>query len=834
MPNGVGVSARVVTSADRTGPVIKVDERLILRPLIMDLWRSLLYLRRSPGFSSIAVITLALGIAGNTAVFSIINATFLQPLPYPDQQKLVIVRWSDQPDLSASMFFLLKNRCRVFSSLAAWYPFDEGVNISAGGPPKYVRALSVSKDFFQTFGIAPQVGNVFVAEDNDPKGPRTVVLSHALWTQMFARDPSALQRTMMINNESYTVIGVMPEGFRSYPDVDIWLPLALSPNSPPGDNYRVFGRLAAGVSRPEMRSTLAAMAGEFRSIYPDSPRRGSLLAESLRDFLVADQREGLKILFAAVGFLFLVACSNVAILILVRAAASTHGVAVRAALGATRPRLVFGLMGESLLLAFAGGLVGLILAKESLPLILKLWPTNLSLITQLTIDWHVVLFTVAVAVLSVFLFGLVPALKFSRLDIVKLLASSSRTATSSAETVKTVRLLVFAQMTLTVMLTAGTLLLVSSLLNLYSVPLGFDPDRLVVGRVSLAGKPYQTTAQTQQLLDEVVRRVESLSGIVDTATAMNGLPLDQGLNLAVYPIEVPSLRDHDDEYRPVTYDFFKTFRIPLLAGRFFSESDFAGNTPVAIINESMARRWWPNATAIGHSIQVDKELGPEFADVPRQIIGVVADIHEKGPAVAPLTTVYLPIGQTPDSITAFANKTFLTSLVIRTSRKDLSDQVGAAVRSVDPNLALASFSPFSEIVDRSLADRRFIAILSTTISAFAVLLAIVGIHGLLSYQARLSTREIAIRLAVGGRPAHIIRLVLLQGAKLISLAILAGMAGSFVTRNLLGSFLYNVQGSAVTLIVATGFLLGFIAVLINLLTALRAASIDPVAVLRNE
>jgi len=652
---------------------------------------------------------------------------------------------------------------------------------------------------------------------------------------MFARDPSALGRTLQINNESHRIIGIMPQRFRSYPDVDLWLPLQRSPGSTsPGSDYRVVGRLANGVSRQQVQYMLDSLAREYRSIHPSSPRKGTLFAQPLQEFLVANEREGLTILFAAVGFLFLIACTNVAILILVRAAAGTQAIAIRAALGSSRFRLLFSLMSQSLLLALAGGLLGLILAKESLPLVLRLWPANFPLITRLVIDWHVVLFTLAMVVLSLVLFGLAPALRFSNVNIVELLAYASRTATSGTETVRMVRLLVSAQMALTVMLLSGTLLLVRSLLNLYSVPLGFDPDRLVVARISLASEHYHTTPPTQQLLDEVLRRLEAVPG-VEAATGMNGLPLDKGLNLVLHPIEVPPLPDHDDEYRPVTYDFFKTFEIPLRSGRFFGSSDFAGTTPVAIINETMARRWWPNATAIGHYIQVDKHLGPQLADVPREIVGVVADVHEKGPAMAPPTTVYVPLTQTPDGITAFSNKTFLTSIVVRTSGKlDLSDQVRTAVQSVDPGLALASYSPFSQIVDHSLANRRFLAILTMSFSGFAVLLAVVGIHGLLNYQVRLSTREIAIRLAIGARPARVMRMVLGQGAKLIFFAVLAGVAGSFITKNLLGSFLYNIEGNSVTLILATGFLIGLVATLISLLTAVRAASIEPMAVLRNE
>jgi len=804
-------------------------------PFIRDLSLSLRSLRRSPGFTSLAVLTLALGIAGNTVIFSVLNATLLKSLAYPEPQRLTIVRWTDQPAVSVPAFLMLEKRAHSFASLAAWYPFDVGANVSATGSPQYVRALSVSKDFFQTLGVPLEIGNAFGSEETQPNAPNTAVLSYRLWTQMFNRDRSAVGSTLWVNGKSCRVLGVMPQRFRSYPDADVWLPLQFTLGSAdPGSNYRVMGRLADGVSRQQAQYELDGLAREYRSIYPESPRKETLIVESLQAFLVENEREGLAILFAAVAFLFLIACANVAILILVRGAASTPLIAIRAALGPSRSRLVLSLLSESLWLSFAGGLLGLILAKESLPLILRLWPADLPFAARLAIDGRVLIFTLAVAVLSPLLFGLAPALKLSGVNVARALARTSRSASSSAETVRVVRILVFVQMALTVMLLTGTMLLVKSLMNLYSEPLGFDPNNLVVGQVSLATDNYQTTRSLEFLLVRVLKQLEALPG-VHAAAATHGLPLDQGLNLVLHPVETPSVLDHDDEYRPVTSDYFTTLRIPLHSGRFFSSNDFAGSPPVAIINETMARRWWPGASAIGHYIQVDKQLGPQFADVPRRIVGVVGDIHEKGLDIPPPTTVYVPISQTPDPIMAFSNKTFLTSIVVRTSSEiDLSHEIRSAVQSVDPSLPLASFRQYDEVIDRSLANRRFIARLTTAISAFAFLLAVIGVYGLLNYQVRLRAREIAIRMAVGASRADTLRMVVKQGTNPILFAVLAGLAGSFIIKRLLGSLLYNVRGSSVVLILTTGLVLVLVATLISFLTAFRAASVEPMAVLRNE
>ncbi|HKF56559.1 MAG TPA: ADOP family duplicated permease, partial [Blastocatellia bacterium] len=721
------------------------------------------------------------------------------------------------------------------SCLAAWYPFDAGVNISAAGQPQYVRALSVSKDFFQALGVPPEIGTSFDAEADQPKALHTVVLSYRLWTQMFDRDRSVLGRVLLVNGKSYKIVGIMPSQFRSYPDVDLWLPLQLMPgNADPGNNYRVIGRLASGVSRQQAQYELETLAREYQSIYPSSPRKGVLLAEPLQTFLVERAREGLAILFAAVVFVFLIACTNVAILILVRAAAEPRAIAIRVALGPSRSRLVLSLLVDSLLLSLAGGLLGLILAKESLPLIFAFWPANFPLSAKLTVDWHVLLFTLSVAMLSPLLFGLAPAVKLADMNIAQFLARASRTASVSPEPVKTVRFLVSAQLALTVMLLAGTMMLLRSLLNLYSVPLGFAPQHLVVAQVSLSGERYHATRSTEQLLDQVLTQVQALPGVLGAA-AMNGLPLDKSLNLRLHPVETPSIADHDDQYTPVTADFFKTFQISLRSGRFFNTTDFTGSEPVVIINETMARRWWPNGRAIGHYIQVDKELGPEFSDVPRQIVGVVADIHEKGLDVPPPSAVFVPISQTPDQIMAFSNKTFLTSIVVRTSGgADLSNQIRKALQSVDPDLPVASFFGFSQVIDRSLSSRRLIVLLTTSFSVFALLLATLGIHGLSNYQLQLRKQEIAIRMAVGASRADILGMVVQQGAKPIVLAILAGLTGSFIIKSFLGSLIYNPQDGSVVLIPGIGLLVGLVATLISLLTALRATSIEPLAVLRNE
>lgn len=806
-----------------------------MHPFIQDFLFSFRSLRRSPGFTLVAVLTLALGIAANSVVFSVVNATMIRPLPYPDADRLVLIGWQRLPDLSPSAFFRLKKQAHSFSQIAVVYDAVLGVNISAHRLPQNVRSLRVSKEFFPTLGVLPELGRNFSQDDDQPNALKTVVLSSDLWLQNFGGDRSAVGQSLRINGESYRIIGVMPKTFRSYPEADLWVPLQLSEkNTDKANDYRIIGRLATGISQQEVSRELDGVGQEFHRLYPWSPVLGTIVVRPLQLFLSEGERQRITILLAATAFVFLIACTNVAILVLVRGAAGAQTIAIRVALGQPQSRLVLSLLSESVLLALMAGTLGLILAKESLPLVLLLWPTNLSLATNLSIDWHVALFTLSVSILSCVLFGLLPALKLARVNIAQLLARTSGTASAGLGQVRMVRLLVGSQMALTVGLLAGTLLLVKSLLNLYAVNLGFDSTHLVVGQVSLAGEHYHTTASTVRLLDQVLEKMDGLPGI-EAVAAVDGLPLEQGLNIPVHPVGWDGPVEAWNQYRPVTNSYFSALRVPLRSGRLFLSGDTAGTTPVAIMNEAMARRWWPNSSPIGQFVEVDKEVAPEIFDVPRQVVGVVSDIHETDVSTPARPTIFIPIAQTPDNISAFFNQGLLTSLVVRTSGKiNMLNQLQASVQSIDPDLPLASYRPFAQLIDRSLANQRFLALLTSVFGSFAFLLTVIGMQGLFSYQARLRRREIAVRMAVGASHNAILRMIVQQGTKLIFFALLAGLAGSLLVRALLRGLLYNVESTSLIIILATGLLLGLVAALMILLTASRAASIEPMAVLRNE
>lgn len=806
-----------------------------MRDFVQDMHLSLRALRKNLGFSLVAITTLAIGIAGTTVIFSIINAVMLHPLPYPGSDRLVVVYWQSQNDLTASAFFMLKDRARSFSSVAAIYAEDIGVNMAGDGTPQYVRALRVSKEFFQTMGIFPEIGNPFRAEDDQPDAPHTVVLSHDLWVRAFNKGPSAEDRELRINGNAYKIIGIMPQGFRSYPEADIWLPLQLSRSTTDAENdYRVVARLANGISRQQAQHELQSLSAEYRLTHLTSAKRGALVAQDLQVFLMSRARDGLMILFGAVLFVFLITCTNVTVLLMVRATASSQAVAIRATLGAGRGRLVQAFLADGLLLSLIGGLLGLILTKESLPFVLSMFPASLPLAAKISIDSRVLLFILALSVLGPLLFSVVPALKLTRLNLSQILAQRSHTASAGADETRTIHLLVSCQTVLTFVLLVGTSLLLKSLFNLYSVPLGLDPEQVIVAQISLADDRYRTTAHAANLAERILEQVRALPDVYSVA-AINGLPLERGLNLPIRPNEIQGQIDQDDQYRIITPAYFTTLRIPLRSGREFLPSDASGSAPVAIINEAMARQWWPDTSPIGHFVTVNAEIGPQFADQPRQIVGVVADVRELGPDQSPSPTLFVPLGQAPDNITAFVNKVFLTSIAIRIrGRTAPSAQIRNAVQSVEPDLPLASCRTFSQIIDVSLARQRFISSLTSGFGAFALLLTAIGIYGLLSYQVGLRTREIAIRIAVGARRGQIIAMIVRQHARMISISLLVGLALSFMMKSLLETLLYNVQRSLVMVIAGMGVLLGLLAALISLITAIRAASVEPAVVLKNE
>jgi putative ABC transport system permease protein len=796
-------------------------------------------LRRTPGFTAVAIIVLAVGIAANTVVFSIINAAMLQPLPYPNPERLILLDWYASGnlvsrDISATAFFTLQNQGRSFERVAALSYLEGGVNLSTVGIPQHVRAMRVSMDFFRTLGVQAAIGRTFNAKEDHPGGPAAVVLSYRLWDRQFGHDPLTLGREVRMDGKLVTVVGIMPQGFRFYPETDLWLPLQLSASSAdPGNEYRVIARLRHGVRLDDAQQELDH-SEQYRLAYPLPSKSDEvrLVAEPLQASMVADIRESLTSLFGAVLFVLLVACTNLAVLLTVRAAARFKEVAIRLALGASRGRLVRMFLLESVLIALAGGISGAILAKETIPLILLLLPSNLPFASSINIDGPVLIFTALTSLLTAFIFGLVPALKMAHTNPNELLRQTTGQVTRGIQHVRLGWILISAQAAVTVVLLSGAGLLLHSFIRLHSVPPGFDSRHLWAAQVWLASERYKTTSATAQFATQLCEKIKNEPG-VEAAATVTGLPLERGLNLVLHPGNTPS-RTAYAEYRIVSSDYFRTMKIRMISGKEFSSGSVAA-TPVAIVNQTLAKLWWPDDSALDQYVAVNSTMGGMFSDAPRRIIGTAADVRESGLATPPPPTLYVPVEQIPDSMTAFVNRTFLTSILVRTANgASPAPYVRDALDSADPDLPLASVRSVSEIISASLARPRFYTILIGGFGVLALLLTAIGLYGLLSYQIVLRTREIGVRMAVGAPRSEVVVMILKQGVTFVLLGALLGMAVAPLESRFLATMLYNVRNTTSIVLVSAVLVLGFVAALTSLLSAARAAGIEPAVTLSAE
>ncbi len=812
-----------------------------MRTLLQDISYSLRSLQKTPGFTAMGILTLALGIAANTVVFSIVNASLLRPLPYISPDRLVILTWYGPHgrltrDISASAFFMVKERARSFQSIAAVHDVI-GVNVAAMGSPQYKKAERISLDFFRTLGASPILGREFSPSEEQASGAQVVILSYGLWEQDYNKDNAVLGSEIHINGEPYTIVGIMKKGFQSYPDADLWLPLPLSSATfDAGNEYRVIARLKDGVGLRDARNELAATT-DYRLTYPLRSKAEdiSLAPDELQSFVVSDVRKSLFSLFCAVVFVLLITCTNLALCLTVRGAARGHEFAIRAALGSSRARLIRTFLMDGVLISIVGGAIGSIAGKELLPLINWSAPSDLPLRGGVGIDMNVLLFVLSISVATAIFSGLTPAIRMSRVSLNEMIRQSPQTGSHSVQQTRLGRMLVTAQTALTLLLLAGTASLLQNFLKLQSVPPGFDAQNVSVGQIALAPGRYATTAATAHLLDQVLAQIHDVPG-VEAVASINGLPLEQGLGLPMYPAEAHDRNAFgESQFRVVSADYFLTLRIPLIAGRFFSESDDRGSKPVVIVSEGLAQQWWPNQSPLGKMVAMGGELGGQFSDVPREVIGVVADVREAGLEKLPPPTVFVTPKQAPDQITAFMNRSFPTSIVVRSDRyANIYESLSHALTGADRDLAIVSLRPLTQVVSTSLARPRFYVSLIGAFGAFALLLTAVGLYGILSYQLILRTREIAMRVAVGAKRSHVIGLIVKQGVGLVAIGILLGSVASIFLAKFLGTLIYNTPDATIGILATAALLLVTIAFLTSLVIAARATAIEPMVVLRTE
>jgi putative ABC transport system permease protein len=821
-----------------------------MRYLSQDFRFALRMLRKNPGFTVVAVLTLALGIGANTGIFTVVNTVLLRPLAYPEPDRIVQFLVSPRGELkpfnmiSAPMFTLWREQTDAFQDFALYEENGPTINLTGGDRPEPLKATHVSADYFRLFGAPFEVGRTFTRQEDVPGGPRLVLISDGLWRRRFGGDRSLVGKAIILGGDPHVVIGVLSASFASDPAAEIWLPAQVDPNSNNlAFRYRGAARLRPGATLQAANAQMERVAKEFRQKFPSSSQDPVITVEPLRDAVVKDIRRALVLLLGAVGFVLLIACANVANLLLARASARRRELAIRAALGADRRRIISQLLTESILLCFAGAALGLGLGYAGLRALLFLNPGNVPRIdahgSGVSLDWRVLAFTLLISALTAVFLALLPAFSALREDVNTALTESGARSGSSLRQSFVRSGLVVSEMALALVLLAGATLLVRTFTALRALDPGFDKHNVLTLEMSLAAEPrLANTAAVTQLVREAGRRVESLPG-VETLAAAISLPLDRSPILGFTIEGRPFNGDQQEEltgYRQISWRYFEVFRIPLLRGRMFTDRDDRKAAPVVLINEAMARQFWPTSDPVGERITIGKGAGPVFEDPPRQIIGVVANVRDSELKQSPIPTVYVPILQISDALTALGNSTFPLAWVVRTKTEphSLSADIQRELRIVSGGLPVAHIRSMEQIVGESTAQTSFNTLLLGIFAGVATLLAAIGIYGVMSYAVGQRAREIGIRMALGARAGDVLSLVLRRGLSLALFGIAIGLAGAMGLTSAMKSLLFGVSPNDPSTFATVGTLLFGVAAVATYIPARRATRVDPIIALRYE
>ena len=808
-----------------------------MNSLGQDLRHGARLLWKAPGFSVVALAALALGMGATTAIFSVVDAVLLKPLPFRDPQRLLVI-WETNPAQNLKEMFVTpgdflewRNETRTLEALAAIS--DVHVNLT-GGPnghidPEELRVERVSASLFPLLGVQPVVGRAFRAEEAQPGRADYALLSHALWQRRFGGDRSIAGKAIRLRDRSYTVVGVLPAGFSVLDSaVDVWIPLGLDSHDvgTAGMHFlTVIGRLKPGVEIDRARTEMDMIGSRLEQANPALDRGWRPSLVPLREELVGSVQQALLVLMAAVGFLLLMACVNVANLLLARGAARQKEIAIRTALGAGRGRIVAQLLSESVLLALAGGALGLVLARGVVALVARLGPASIPRLAEARIDARLFLFALGVSLATGILFGIAPAIQGSGANLNATLRESSRGGTTGRSGRMVRNVLVVAEVALAVLVLIGAELLIRSFVRLRSADPGFRPSGLLTLRVPLAGGRNVAPDRRIAFFQQVADRVATLPG-VGAVGAVNGLPLTGlggGSTFAVdgRPAPAPEQRPVG-LLRSVTSAYFRTMGIPQVAGRGFAESDTSQAPPVIVVNQTLARRFWPQGNPIGGRLVVDANLGRVA-----EIVGVVGDVKPERIESEDWPTIYSSYRQSP--VTTM-------TMVVRTAQPPLSlaSAVEREVHQLDPDQPVADMRSMDEVVDRAMAGARFNTVLLGVFAQIAFVLAAVGIYGVISCDVSERTHEIGIRVALGAQPGDVLKLVLGQGARLAGYGIAAGLAAAFALTRLMATMLYGVKATDAYTFAAIPVLLGAVALAASYLPARRALRLDPVTALRHE
>lgn len=798
--------------------------------MLNDLRYALRQLVKNPGFAGVAILTLALGIGACTAIFSVVNGVLLRPLDYPQPNRIVVIRETNLPQfpefaVSPPNYLDWVKQTKSYAFLAAYGGMQ--VNFTGDGEPQRLVGVKATAHYFDVYGVKPVLGRFFAPEEDALGKNHVVVLSHPCWERVFGGAGNVIGREIQLNGESYNVIGVAPPNFGQASKVDTWVPMGFKPdetaNDARGAHYlSAIGRLRPRVTVAQARAELELLAAQLARQYPDSDKGWGVALTPMLDYAVRDVRAVLYTLLGAVGCVLLIACANIANLLLARATARHREISIRTALGASRLRLVRQLLTESVLLALAGGAAGILLARWGLDLLLALAPTTLPRTSDIHLDAVVLFFALALSVLTGVVFGIAPALLAAHTDVSEGLKQGARGSTDARGRLRGT--LVVIEVAFALVLLGGAGLLARSFMQLTHVDPGFVAEHATVLRLALPEKKYEKPAQQNAFADALLARLRSLPG-VQAVGLTHALPLigDWVLGFKiegrpeVLPSDMPSTN-----YYSVSPDFFRAMGIRLIHGRLFTPQDDARAPRVAVINETLARQFFPNEDPIGQRILVT--TGP---DAWRQIVGIVADTKQYGVDKPTTSQTYEPFAQSPfDSL----------NIVLRTtgSSAALVGGLRPAVYAVDKDQPVGTIRPLEEILGDTIAKQRFAMLLLVVFSLVALVIAAVGIYGVMAYSVVQRTGEFGIRMALGAQRSDVLRLVLAHAGKLVGVGLLLGLAATLAASRAIGSMLFQTNSHDPLTFGLTTLLLAAVALAACLLPARRATRVNPIEALRNE
>jgi predicted permease len=801
--------------------------------LLQDLRYAFRQLRKSPGFAAVAILTLALGIGANAAIFSVVNGVLLRSLPYPDPAQIVQLSAYYKGELEYSAFSVgefnfWKEHSEPFAFVAA--RTGVGFNLTGSAQPVRLRAFRVSSTYFDVFGVQPVLGRNFSKDEDSPSGPNVAILSYDLWKSEFAGDLGLVGKGISLDGVLFTVVGILPGGFQSIPAADLWTTIAqVNPTTGSGQNYTLLARVKNSASLKQADSYLRVVRKsffqQFRTGAPPIYRDAiEFRAMPLVSAISADYRTSLLVLFGAIAFVLLIACVNLANLLLARSKSRQREFAVRAALGAKRSRLLSQLLTESFVLAMLGAALSVPIAYAGLHALLALAPTDLPRGQEISLDRSALTFAALLALACGTFFGIAPAFRSSRPDLNKSLKAGAGPASRGLGGQRLRGSLVVGEIALALILLTGASLLIETFANLLRTNPGFDPHHLLAVQIWPTGEKFTSTQAMSNFNQSLVEKLQSIPGVESAAVVGAGLPLERGGNVNV---EILGHEPSSIDYREITPAYFSTLGVALLQGRIFSDSDSAKSHPVVVVNQQLARQYFADQPVIGQHLKVEGQ--------DQEIVGIVGNVRSLVNEPAP-ATFFVPSAQARIDITRIFIAWFPNCVLVRTAQNPLSvsQQVVSAIHSTNPKVPVGRVESMDEVLSTSVAFQKFLMILMSVFAALALILAVVGIYGVMAYIVAQRTPEIGVRIALGASRSSILQMVLRRGMLLLVGGILAGLAGALGLTRLLAAQLYGVKPTdpLVFALVVVG--LAAAAALACLIPARHAARVDPNEALRYE